>query len=111
MRGKDRTEVLGRVSQIVQPGSSLYSDFDWRPAKGQQISAYFSYEYGFDKSDNQSASILTDAKDLFNFKMSLEDCRIHQHAAEAGWQTIHHLGSPWRQLLTAGDWKGRFNNQ
>lgn len=70
-----------------------------------------SHDYGFDKSDNQSASLLTDTMDLFNFKTSLEDCRIHQHIAEAGWETRHHLGSSRRQLLTSGDWKGTFNDQ
>ena len=110
MRGKDRTEILGRISQFIKPGSSLRSDFGWHPTPGQQISAYLSYEYGFDDTDNNSASIITDLKESFLFKTALEDSRTHQHVAAAGWQTSHHLGSSRRQLLTAGDWRGKFNN-
>ena len=111
MRGKDRAEILGREGKFNNPGFSLRSDFDWHPTTSQQISAYFSYGYDYDKTKNNSVNLFTDAKDLFNVKVALENSRIHQHAAEAGWESSHHLGSSRRQLLTSGAWKGSFNNQ
>ena len=111
IRGRTRTELLVRASEIIQPGSNIRSDFGWRPSNGQQIDAYVTYKFDFNRTKMVALNLLLDSLENFNYNSAFEDSKTQQHAATAGWKSSHQLGSPRRQLLTSGEWKGTFDRE
>ena len=111
MKHEKEVEILGRGSNFLKPGSNLRSEFSWRPGNGHQLTAFLSYQYGYDHADNVSVSITADTSKMVSLKSAVEDLIVHQHMATAGWRSSHPLGSSRHQLLTAGEWKGSFRRQ
>ena len=110
-RGKQEMEMFGRGNNFYQPGSSIRSDFNWRPSPKNQYTAFLTYQYGYDHTDNLTARLSADTLNAFHLKAAQEEKRVHRHTATAGWRATHQLVSPHMMLLTAGDWRASFVDQ
>ncbi len=98
-------ELIGRGSQCIRPGSSVRSNFSWRPSPKNQYTAFLAYQYGYDHTNNLTSAMAADTAANFRIQASDEKRRFYQYTANAGWRSSHQLGSPRLTLLTAGEWK------
>ena len=110
-RGEKQVELSARGNNILQPGTNLRTDFTWTPSPRNQYSAFLTYQYGYDSSDNTMVNSKLDKSMNFSIEAAQQMRRLHQHGATAGWRSNHLLGSGRRQILTSGMWRGTFQTQ